>query len=688
MAIAIEEDKRAKRATGPAGFAPGGASRPAVETQPAPQFIRTNAGPMLQPPAAPPVVPAAPDPTQQQLANQTAMYVQGAQAAAAARPAPAPVAPAAAPAPVIAPAIAPPVVPPAAPRPAGMNPAVGMNTMNQRAYAETEARKTAANPTGSIYGNMAEPAAAPAVDPMAGQAAFVPPRMGRRDPAPMAAPVASAAPTQGAWEPSQAMRDALPAAAQAADEARANVTSAFRDGNIASGIGQLVRGAVVAPTMAAVESGANLLSAAGDVAGAVVRPVVQAGYSAITGSNEQLFDGKPAAPAPARTTAPQATAAAAAVAPTKTAPQVAGMGDARRAAGDYDKARVAAPPAQPAAPTAAQPDNNGFTQVAPGILRKGNTFTDQAGTQDAAFLNRGAISPQNMQAADNLAANYNTNQQALARLQSNNATSQAQGFQPQQARQFDRAASIRALNDLRSPEAIALRNLRIDAQEEARDGARMGRAGRGMGQAGQAYAALLGELTTGTRQGQIAEMQDGTTRYTTDVREAGANQRAVLGETGATARAGMAEGGNMARARMTNDLQQGELGLKREAQGFTTRAAARLDKAQADYMAADTPEKKAAAAKVIRELQGKDDGTPRGKDRFVPIGGGQEYDPRAMAVVTRPQRVFDTVTGQEIGAPSQAAPLPPKDKLVKDVVYDTPKGRAIWDGKNFIPVQQ
>jgi hypothetical protein len=133
-------------------------------------------------------------------------------------------------------------------------------------------------------------------------------------------------------------------------------------------------------------------------------------------------------------------------------------------------------------------------------------------------------------------------------------------------------------------------------------------------------------------------MQDATNRYTTDAREAGANQRAA-----------MSEGGNMARAIMTNGVQQSELGLKREAQGFATRAAGRLEQAQAAYDNAKTDEERAAAAKRIRELQGKGDGTPAGKDRYITMGGGQEYDPKG-GLINRPQEVFDTVTGQRVGA--------------------------------------
>ena len=53
-------------------------------------------------------------------------------------------------------------------------------------------------------------------------------------------------------------------------------------------------------------------------------------------------------------------------------------------------------------------------------------------------------------------------------------------------------------------------------------------------------------------------------------------------------------------------LQAEELGLKREAQGFQTRAAKRLEDLQSSYQSAKTPEERASIAQQMRELQVKD----------------------------------------------------------------------------------
>lgn len=555
----------------PLNLTPPGAMRPdtpaPVPTQPAPQFTRTNAGPMLaQPPAAAPVAPAV-DPQQQRLSNQTAMYVQGAQAAAAARP-PSPVqqmvdTPMSAPvrnsinAAVTNPQPSLGVAIDTSPR--LFDPATGRPSAGAQAANEQLARVKA----------MAQPGAAGVA---AAQAATAP---------------------------------AAPAANPAMDKYSSDVGKAF------GAIGDMATGAIK-----------TLVSAPGygmNKGNPTAAPAAQV-------MTDYGNEGR-RAPMPAVPAVPAAAVAAA------QGQRGTLEAQAKNPASDQGQVPGAAPPMPQGAELAGPPSGYTNTSV-DGVYRKGNTFTDQAGTTDTAFQNRGAISPQNMRAAELLAANYNTNQQALARLQANNAS-----VQPTPAaapRQFDRAASIRALSDLRSPEAIALRNLRIDAQEEARDGARMGRAGRGNNAAGQAYAALLGELTTGTRQGQVAEMQDGTNRYTADRREEGATQRALMGEEGATRRAGM-----------TNQIQQGELGLKRESAAISNASAQRLADLQGQYLKETDPAKRAELAKTLSALSGKGDGTPTGKDRFVTTGGGSRVE--NGFTVTEPQRVFDTATGKYVG---------------------------------------
>ena len=93
-----------------------------------------------------------------------------------------------------------------------------------------------------------------------------------------------------------------------------------------------------------------------------------------------------------------------------------------------------------------------------------------------------------------------------------------------------------------------------------------------------------------------------------------------------------------------------ELGLKREAQGFQTRAAKRQEELQAKYEAAKTPEERSAIAQQIRDLGGKEF-----PNRFTVVPGGQEVDPTTNQLVTRPARVINNQTGAFVDQPGQAA---------------------------------
>lgn len=131
------------------------------------------------------------------------------------------------------------------------------------------------------------------------------------------------------------------------------------------------------------------------------------------------------------------------------------------------------------------------------------------------------------------------------------------------------------------------------------------------------------------------------------------------------------------------DLAGQDLGIKREAQGFQTRAAKRQEELQARYEAAKTQEERAAIAQQIRDLSGK---VESAKDSFMAVGGGQEWDPQANAMRNVPQRLVDLRTGREVagGQERQHLPLPTdKAKLVSGQTYQTARGPARWDGKQF-----
>lgn len=44
-----------------------------------------------------------------------------------------------------------------------------------------------------------------------------------------------------------------------------------------------------------------------------------------------------------------------------------------------------------------------------------------------------------------------------------------------------------------------------------------------------------------------------------------------------------------------------------------------------------------------------------GKDRYMTVGGGQEWNNEAMAMVNRPQQLFDTQTQQFVDTPATSS---------------------------------
>ncbi|WP_063978469.1 hypothetical protein [Pseudomonas aeruginosa] len=143
------------------------------------------------------------------------------------------------------------------------------------------------------------------------------------------------------------------------------------------------------------------------------------------------------------------------------------------------------------------------------------------------------------------------------------------------------------------------------------------------------------------------------------VQQQGANQRAALQEMG-----------QGERFLASNELDRQRLAGEQEARGFQTRAAQRIEKLYEQYDKA-APEDRAAIAEQIRVLAGKE-----APNRFTVVPGGQEYDPQAMQLLTRPARVLNNQTGQFIdqqGQPAAAAGGIPQPKTAAE--YEAlPKG--------------
>jgi hypothetical protein len=146
------------------------------------------------------------------------------------------------------------------------------------------------------------------------------------------------------------------------------------------------------------------------------------------------------------------------------------------------------------------------------------------------------------------------------------------------------------------------------------------------------------------------------------MRENAGIQREGMQQTGANTRTGMQEQGSNARDAGRTALARDDFGLRKEAAGFQTRAAARLEGLQTRYEAEADPAKQAVLARQIRELQGKEQPA-----RYKVAAGGQQIDANGVAYRV-PDRVFNEQTGKfSDGTGAAPAPqAPPKSGEVRN----------------------
>jgi hypothetical protein len=192
-----------------------------------------------------------------------------------------------------------------------------------------------------------------------------------------------------------------------------------------------------------------------------------------------------------------------------------------------------------------------------------------------------------------------------------------------------------------------------------------------------------------------AHTAEGAARNATDLatsaqRDAGETARLGVREIGDTARANIREAGDDRRNAATNArlgvsdaLHRDEFGLKKTAAEYDNRSRARLETAQMELQNAKTPEAIRAAQNKVLTLGGKEPNA----NRYTVVPGGQSIDAATGQAVREASHVLDNQTGQIVqpAGPAATPPLPPKAQLVKGTAYATPKGRAVWDGTQFVP---
>lgn len=396
-------------------------------------------------------------------------------------------------------------------------------------------------------------------------------------------------------------------------QAGQDIAQNMREGQYGAAVGNTVRGALAAVPAVANDTIGQLPAAArGFSAGAgnALRSVAQ---PIVAGTLLEPLAGAAPPPASASSTAAPAAAGLTAAAPVAPPPAPGARGFSTEGAGQW----AASPQAQP-------------SQIEPGIYRSGNSYSDTADGAARGFNpNGGQVSAQNMAAADALEA------RGMAQRAGERAAFEARGFRPgggigvipdgDAGRREARNASVGS--NLGSPNAGALaavRGLR-ESREDRADAREMMRLGF---------------------QADMARSQDASAFQRDQFREAGADRRAQMQDARADARDAASAA-----------IQSGDLALRREAQGFQTRAAQRQEALYQRYDAAKTPEERSAIAQQIRDLSGKSEPA----NRFTVVPGGQEWDATANTMRNVPARVLNNQTGQFVDG-AGARGVPPMDQ--------------------------
>lgn len=181
-------------------------------------------------------------------------------------------------------------------------------------------------------------------------------------------------------------------------------------------------------------------------------------------------------------------------------------------------------------------------------------------------------------------------------------------------------------------------------------------------------------------------------RYTTDANNVAALQREAMGQAGQNYRTELNEQGTNNRFnanlgfdaqkfQATNDLANREFNLNATEKGFGIRNSARLEKLYEQYDKAETDKQRQSIQEKISRYAGK---AESGKDRYMTVGGGQEWNDKSGTMVNRPQQLFDTQTQQFVNTPAASSTNLPNG-MTRQV--GTSNGKPVYEdaqGNRFI----
>lgn len=198
---------------------------------------------------------------------------------------------------------------------------------------------------------------------------------------------------------------------------------------------------------------------------------------------------------------------------------------------------------------------------------------------------------------------------------------------------------------------------------------------------------------TANQRGQLLELNQGDQNravqmYNTDANNMTSVQNNSTNNAASILQTGMREDGQNMRhgASLAQDGEQfnANFGLKAREQnltekkeGFGIRQAERVEKLHEMYDKAQTDEQRQSIQQRINRLTGAKD--QNGRDRYMTVGGGQEWDENTERMINRPQQIFDTQSRQyvDLGNPQQGQEQPVQ-QFENYQVYKDANGRSAY----------
>lgn len=126
-------------------------------------------------------------------------------------------------------------------------------------------------------------------------------------------------------------------------------------------------------------------------------------------------------------------------------------------------------------------------------------------------------------------------------------------------------------------------------------------------------------------------------------------------------------------------LKAREQNLNEKKEGFGIRQAERVEKLHEMYDKAQTDEQRQSIQQRINRLTGAKD--QNGRDRYMTVGGGQEWDQNANVMINRPQQIFDTQTQQYLNTSTSSNNMPRPGEIREGYRYKggDPSQQSSWE---------